>query len=54
MRQPELTFVCELDVPRLTALFADPSVMEDLRTLRARVLVMLSDYHPTGPRPCTS
>jgi hypothetical protein len=46
MRQPELTFVCELDVPRLTVLFADPSVMEDLRTLRARVLVMLSDYHP--------
>jgi len=33
---PELTFVCELDVPRLTALFADPSLMEDLRELRAR------------------
>ena len=46
MSPPELTFVCELDVPRLTALFADPSLMEDLRELRARVLVMLSDYRP--------
>lgn len=46
MRQPELTFVCELDVPRLTALFADPSVLEHLQALRARVLLMLSDYHP--------
>jgi len=44
--RPELSFVCELDVPRLTALFADPSVVEDLGALRARVLLMLSDYHP--------
>jgi len=51
---PELTFVCELDIPRLTALFADPSVIEDLRALRARVLVMLSDYHPKRPLRCGS
>jgi hypothetical protein len=41
--QPELTFACELDPARLSALFADPSVIEDLLALRARVALMLSD-----------
>lgn len=43
MSRPELTFVCELDAPRLAALFEDGSVIEDIRRLRARVLLMLSD-----------
>jgi hypothetical protein len=46
MRPPSLTFVCELDVPRLTALFADHSVIENLQALQARVVLMLSDYSP--------
>ncbi len=41
---PTLTFACELAPARLTALFADPSVIEDLRALRARVALMLSDF----------
>ena len=41
---PTLTFACELDPARLTALFADPSVTEDLVALRARVALMLSDF----------
>ncbi len=44
MRQPRLTFACELDTPRLTELFADASVMVELQALRARVALMLSDY----------
>jgi hypothetical protein len=44
MVQPTLAFVCELDVRRLTELFADSSVTDDLRRLQARVLLMLSDY----------
>jgi hypothetical protein len=39
-----LTFACELDPARLTALFADLSVIEDLLALRARVALMLSDF----------
>jgi hypothetical protein len=50
MQPPTLTFVCELDVARLTRLFDDPSVLADLRALRARVLLMLSDYHPERAR----
>jgi hypothetical protein len=46
MRPASLTFACELDVPRLMALFEDPSVIEDLKALQARVLLMLSDYSP--------
>ena len=41
---PTLSFACELDAPRLTALFDDPSVLADLQALRARVVLMLSDY----------
>ena len=44
MRPPILSFACELDAPRLTALFDDPSVLADLQALRARVVLMLSDY----------
>jgi hypothetical protein len=44
MRPPTLSFACELDAPRLTALFDDPSVLADLQALRARVVLMLSDY----------
>jgi hypothetical protein len=42
--QPKLTFACELDPDRQTALFAGPSVIEDLLLLRARVALMLSDF----------
>jgi hypothetical protein len=44
MQPPTLSFACELDAPRLTALFDDPSVLADLQALRARVVLMLSDY----------
>jgi hypothetical protein len=44
MRPPTLSFACELDALRLTALFDDPSVLADLQALRARVVLMLSDY----------
>jgi hypothetical protein len=33
MQPPRLTFACELDRTRLTELFADGSVLADLRTL---------------------
>lgn len=42
--KPTLSFACEMDSTGLTKLFQDPSVMEDLRALRARVVLMLSDY----------
>jgi hypothetical protein len=41
---PRLSFACELDAARLTELFADGSVIEDLRALNARVLIMVSDF----------
>ncbi|MDP8948068.1 MAG: hypothetical protein M3N09_08225 [Actinomycetota bacterium] len=40
---PRLTFACELDRERLTVLFCDTSVIEDLQALGAHVLLMLSD-----------
>jgi hypothetical protein len=42
-RPPRLTFACELDPARLTALFADPSVIADVQALGARIALMLSD-----------
>ena len=50
MQPPTLTFACELDTARLTALFDDPSVLADLKALQARVVLMLSDYHPERAR----
>jgi hypothetical protein len=44
MPRPTITFACELDRERLTALFADGSVIDDLGTLEARVALMLSDF----------
>jgi hypothetical protein len=44
MARPRLTFACELDAARLTALFASGSVLEDLRALDGRVALMLSDF----------
>jgi hypothetical protein len=44
MARPRLTFACELDVARLTALFASGSVLEDLQALDGRVALMLSDF----------
>jgi hypothetical protein len=44
MQQPNLAFACELDAPRLAELSADSSVIDDLKALDARVLLMLSDY----------
>lgn len=38
-----LTFACEVDPARLTALFANPTVIADLQALHARVALMLSD-----------
>jgi hypothetical protein len=43
MPQPRLTFACELDPARLTALFSDAAVIADLQTLGAHVALMLSD-----------
>lgn len=42
--RPVLTFACELDPARLTVLFTDPAVIDDLVALRARVALMLSDF----------
>jgi hypothetical protein len=44
MNRPRLTFACELDPQRLTALFSDGSVIKDLRVLSARLALMLSDF----------
>lgn len=46
LRQPRLTFACELDRERLAALFSDASVVEDLGELGAHVTLMLSDFSP--------
>ena len=43
MRPRRLTFACELDPARLSAVFADPTVAADLRALGASVALMLSD-----------
>jgi hypothetical protein len=43
MTRPSLTFACELDAARLTDLFADGSVTDDLKALGARVTMMVSD-----------
>ena len=44
MQQPRLTFACELDRSRLTSLFSNASVIEDLQALGAHVTLMLSDF----------
>jgi hypothetical protein len=44
MARPRLTFACELDAARLSALFANGSLLEDLRALDGRVALMLSDF----------
>src|SRR5436305_9585586 len=43
MPHPRLTFACELDPARLTALFADAALIADLQALGAHVALMLSD-----------
>jgi hypothetical protein len=43
MGRPRLTFACELDARRLGELFADGSVIDELRALGARVTMMVSD-----------
>ncbi len=43
---PRLTFFCELAAEPLRALFADPSVLEDLRALEASVGLGLLDFSP--------
>jgi hypothetical protein len=43
MQQTRLTFACELDPARLTALFSDAAVIADLQALGAHVALMLSD-----------
>lgn len=45
-KNPRLTFACELDPLRLTTLFSDTQVIEDLEALDARVALMLSDFSP--------
>lgn len=46
MPRPSLTFACELDPARLTALFSDAAVIADLQALGAHVALMLSDLSP--------
>ncbi len=46
MARPRVTFACELDPTRLTALVSDGSVVQDLQALGARVALMLSDFSP--------
>jgi hypothetical protein len=41
--RPSVTFACELDAARLTELFADGSVVDELKALGARVMMMVSD-----------
>jgi hypothetical protein len=41
--RPSVTFACELDAARLTELFADASVIDELQALGARVTMMVSD-----------
>ncbi len=41
--RPRLTFACELDSARLTALFSDTTVIPALRELGASIALMLSD-----------
>jgi hypothetical protein len=41
--RPSLTFACELDAARLTELFADARVINELKALGARVTMMVSD-----------
>src|SRR5579872_1513786 len=43
MQPRRLTFACEVDPARLTALFADAAVIADLQALGAHVALMLSD-----------
>ena len=43
LTRPSVTFVCELDVARLTELFTDGSVIDELQALGARVMIMVSD-----------
>lgn len=44
--QPNLTFFCELEIPQLQKLFADPGVFENLRQLNAGVSLGLIDLLP--------
>jgi hypothetical protein len=44
VQRPRLTFACELDPARLSTVFADRTVFDDLRALNARVALMLSDF----------
>jgi hypothetical protein len=44
LTRPSLTLVCELDAARLTELFADGSVIDELQALGARVMIMVSDF----------
>ena len=44
LTRPSVTFVCELDAARLTELFADGSVIDELQALGARVMIMVSDF----------
>src|SRR4051794_9070385 len=46
VRAPRLSFACELDVERLTELFADDALIPTLKDLGARVLMMVSDLDP--------
>ena len=43
---PRLVFACELDAAPLAELFADPSVIQQLRALNAGVALALKDFGP--------
>jgi hypothetical protein len=44
LTRPNLTLVCELDAARLTELFADGAVIDELQALGVRVMIMVSDF----------
>ncbi len=48
--QPRITFFCELDSARLEILFSDPSVMDTLGRLNARLSLGLVDMAPVRAR----
>ena len=46
MARPGLTFFCELEAEPLKELFDDPAVVDDLKTVGARVSMGLLDFSP--------
>jgi len=45
-RRPQLVFACDSDTPRLQGLFADPTLIPELKDLRAEIALSLIDLSP--------